>query len=165
MKKLTVAIIIITLAFALPNALQAQTTYQSAVGARLGYPLSLSLKHFVNDNSAVEAYVGTRIWSTYRWFSISGAYQYHQPIEIEGLPGLQWYAGGGASVYFWNFDFDTSASSTTLGLQGYVGLDYRFEDIPLNLTLDWIPTIFFSGYISGFGGGYGNLGVRYIFAE
>lgn len=137
-------------------------TYKSAVGARLGYPWSASFKTFISESSALEAYVGYRGWAFYNWFSINGAYLIHKPFpEVEGL---QWYFGGGAGVYFWNYDtgFADTNDNTSFSVQGYLGLDYKIEDIPLNLTLDWVPTIFLSGYGRGFGGGYGNLGVRYV---
>lgn len=135
-------------------------TYNTAVGLRLGSPSSASIKHFINENSALEGYVGFRGFSNYFWTTVSSAYLYHQPIG--GVDGLQWYAGGGASVYFWSFDFNTTANSTTFGVQGYLGLDYKFENAPINLTIDWIPSLFFNGFVSGFGGGYGSLGARYV---
>jgi len=152
------------LLFAVVTTTSAQE-YESALGARLGYPLSASYKTFLGgSNNAFEAYAGFRNFGAgYSWFTISGAYQIHKPIE--DVEGLQWYFGGGASVYFWSFDFTTDSSTTTFGLQGYLGLDYKFEDYPINLSLDWIPTIFLSGFDSGFGGGYGSLGVRYVLGE
>ncbi|MEL6862895.1 MAG: hypothetical protein AAFP19_00690 [Bacteroidota bacterium] len=136
--------------------------YERAVGARLGYPLSASYKHFLNDSNALEFYLGTRGFTLYRWFSVSGAYLVHKPIE--DINGLRYYFGGGATVYFWNFDNDFIGdnSNTSIGLQGYIGLDYAFEDVPINLTVDWIPTIFINSVLSSFGGGYGTIGVRYI---
>lgn len=144
--------------------------YRTAVGARLGYPLSLSIKHFLNDNGhAVEAYVGTRGWGYGRWVNVSAGYQIHKPLDIEGLEGLHWYYGGGATVFFWNYDnafaFDDDYSSTAIGIQGYLGLDYAFDDAPVNISVDWIPTFSFNGYLSGFGGGYGSVGVRYILGQ
>lgn len=110
---------------------------------------------------------GGAIWDKDSWFSVSGVYQFHKPIDE--VDGLQYYFGVGASVYFWNFDFNFSNqySSTTLGVQGYLGLDYAFEDMPINVTLDWIPTIFVNsgGFTSGFAAGYGTLGVRYILSR
>jgi hypothetical protein len=45
---------------------------------------------------------------------------------------------------------------------GVIGLDYKFSEIPLNLSVDWMPTYFLGGYIGGFGGGYGSLSARYV---
>lgn len=137
--------------------------YKTAIGARLGYPLSASIKHFVSESNALEAYVGTRGFGTYRYTSVSGAYLRHG--SIQGVDGLQYYAGAGASVFFWKFDFINNYSPTTIGLQGYVGLDYKFSNLPLSITADWVPTYFFNGYISGFGSGYGALGIRYVLVK
>ncbi|MEO1518037.1 MAG: hypothetical protein AAFV95_23645 [Bacteroidota bacterium] len=161
MKKL-ICVLPILLMLLCTADVQAQN-YQTAIGARLGYPLSASIKHFINESHALEGYIGTRGWSTYRWTNISGAYQIHKPIE--GVDGLQWYFGAGASVYFWNFRDDFVGgefSNLNLGLQGYLGLDYTFSDVPISITADWIPSIFLGGFLGGFGGGYGTLGVRYI---
>lgn len=159
MKNLIIPAFVVTLLLAFVMPAQAQV-YKSAIGARLGYPLAASYKTFINESSAIEAYVGFRGYSGYGWFAVSGAYQKHAPIN--GVDGLQWYWGAGLSAYFWNFDFDTTASSTTFGLQGYLGLDYKFANAPISITADWIPTFFFSGYVNGFGGGFGSLGVRYV---
>ena len=136
--------------------------YRTAIGARLGYPLSASIKAFISNESAVEGYVGFRNWPNYRWVSINGAYQVHFPIAE--VPNLQWYLGAGGGLYFWNYKVLGSDRNSQLGIgvQGYLGLDYTFEDAPLNLTIDWIPTVFLSGYRTGFGATYGNVGVRYV---
>ena len=141
--------------------------YSSAVGARLGYPLSASYKTFMGDsNNALELIAGFRSFSFYNWFTVGGAYQFHN--EIESVDGLQWYYGFGASAYFWSFDtgfFGDTSVGTSVGIQGYIGLDYKFADIPLSLTADWVPTFFVNGFGSGFGGGYGALGVRYVISD
>jgi len=139
--------------------------YQSAVGLRLGFPVSASYKTFVNDNAAVEVYAGFRGYGSYSWVNIAGAYQVHNPIN--DVDGLQWYYGGGVGVFFWNYDFDTNFSSTSFGLQGYLGLDYKFENTPISITADWVPTIFLGGdlNVGTFGAGFGSLGVRYVIAE
>lgn len=144
------------------KGLKAQgATYNTAAGLRLGYPLSASIKKFVGEDLAAEAYVGFRGFSGYSWVNIAAALQKHAPIE--DIDGLQWYYGAGLSVLFYSYDFGFDGGSNTgIGLQGYLGLDYTFEDVPLSITLDWIPTFFISGFTSGFGAGYGSLGVRYI---
>lgn len=154
-------------AFFMIGTLSAQEYYKSAVGARLGSPISASYKTFISEKGAIEGYVGLRSYGFGSWFNVSGAYQVHNPIS--DVDGLQWYYGGGVSVFFWNYDnvfADSGFSSTSFGLQGYLGLDYAFDDIPLNLSLDWIPTFFIGDLnINSFGAGYGSLGVRYILSE
>ncbi|MFN7119665.1 MAG: hypothetical protein ACK4TA_22915 [Saprospiraceae bacterium] len=136
--------------------------YTSAIGLRLGYPLSVSYKHFLNENGAIEAFGGFRSYAGYGWFNVGGLYQHHKPIA--DVEGLSWYFGGGASVYFWNYDNDFigADASTSFGILGNLGLDYKFADAPINVTLDWVPAFFVNGYGSGFGGGYGALGLRYV---
>lgn len=167
-------------AFLILGATQMQAQdYQSAIGLRLGSPASVSLKTFLGgSNNAIEAFVGFRTNSVgsafsgtkYRWtwIALGAAYQVHNPLEIEGIEGLSWYYGAGGSVYFWTFNDDAffaDEASVSLGIQGYLGLDYKIKNAPINLSLDWVPTFFINGYVSGFGAGYGALSVRYVFAE
>ena len=143
--------------------------YRTAVGARLGYPLSLSLKHFLNDSGhAVEASVGTRGWGDGRYINISAGYQVHNLLDIDGVEGLYWYYGAGGSLFLWNFNdssVDNNNSAASVGVQGYLGLDYAFEDVPVNISVDWVPTFFINGYRNGFRPGYGNVGIRYILGQ
>ena len=163
MKKLTLLSTVLMLLMSTYNEVSAQN-YDRAIGLRLGYPLSVSFKNFIDESSAIEVYAGTRGFSTYRWYNIGGAYQWHN--DIGDVDNLQYYFGAGASVLFWNFDVSNSFSTTTIGLQGYAGLDYRFEDAPVNLSVDWIPTIYLGdGFTTGFGGGFGALAVRYIIGD
>ncbi len=45
---------------------------------------------------------------------------------------------------------------------GVIGLDYKFKDAPINVSLDWQPSFNFVGY-NYFEGGWGGLGIRYTF--
>jgi hypothetical protein len=143
-------------------AAQAQSTYKSAIGLRFGYPLSVSYKHFISEPGAIEIFAGFRNYSFYNWFNVGGIYEHHKAIP--NVEGLQWYFGGGASVYFWSFDngfFNDGASNTSIGVMGALGLDYKFANAPFQLSVDWLPTFFVNGYGNGFGGGYGALAARY----
>ncbi len=136
--------------------------YKSAVGLRLGYPLSVSYKTFISDRGAFEGVAGFRSYVGYSWFNVGAYYQHHN--EISSVDGLRWYYGAGANVYFWSYDsgFLNAGSTTSIGISGVLGLDYKFNDLPLNLSVDWIPTFFVNGFGSGFGGGYGALAARYV---
>ncbi|MCZ2101597.1 MAG: hypothetical protein LC107_08685 [Chitinophagales bacterium] len=137
--------------------------YKSAIGLRLGSPLSVSYKTFLSDKGAFEGVVGFRSYTYYSWVNIGAYYQVHN--DIPNVSGLRWYYGGGANIYFWSWDsaFLDSGSNTSFGISGVLGLDYKFADIPLNVSADWIPTFFLNGYGNGFGAGYGALAARYTF--
>ncbi|MBK8625236.1 MAG: hypothetical protein IPN86_06655 [Saprospiraceae bacterium] len=135
--------------------------YKSAVGLRLGSPLSVSYKTFISEKGAFEGVAGFRSYSGYSWFNVGAYYQHHN--EIASVDGLKWYYGAGANVYFWSWEsnFIDPGSTTSIGISGVLGLDYKFSDYPVNLSADWIPTFFINGYGNGFSGGYGALAVRY----
>jgi hypothetical protein len=141
-------------------------SYNSAVGLRFGYPTSVSYKKFLNDSKAIEAYAGLRSWSGYSYVSLNAALQFHKPIE--SVQNLSWYWGAGAGAYIWSFDSGFPGAddgSFGLALQGYLGLDYKISSAPVNLSLDWVPSFFLTGYGNGFGGGYGGLSARYVLGD
>lgn len=136
--------------------------FDSAIGLRFGYPLSVTYKTFISESNALEGYAGFRSFgNSVSFLSLNAAYQIHK--DIEDVDGLQWYYGAGGNIAFWSGDF--LESNTSFGVSGYAGLSYTFVDIPLNLSVDWIPTFFINGnvgFADGFGGGYGSLAARYI---
>lgn len=133
--------------------------YKTAVGARIGYPLTISGKYFINESIALEGNLGLRAFSEYSWIALSAACLKHKPLDV--MDGLNWYYGAGLSVYFWRFEQISTFASSSFGLQGYVGLDYTFKKSPINVTIDWTPTFFINGYTSGLGTRFGGLGIRY----
>ena len=140
------------------SGVQAQN-YKTAVGARIGYPLTVSGKYFIDESIAIEGNIGLRAFSEYRWIALSAAGLKHKPLDV--LESLNWYYGAGVSIYFWRFENLTTFASSSFGLQGYVGLDYTFKKSPVNVTIDWTPTFFINGYTSGLGTRFGGLGIRY----
>jgi hypothetical protein len=64
---------------------------------------------------------------------------------------------------FYKNEFQKSYSSKMdLGIDGVLGLDYKFGGIPVNLSLDWQPSVSFTGN-SGAHAAYGGVAVRYTF--
>jgi len=89
---------------------------------------SVSIKYFLNEKSAIDGLIsfgGSR-------FGIGGLYEVHTPLNATA--GLKWYYGAGGYVGFQDGD-------TYLGPTGVIGLDYKFPNIPLNLSLDWKPEL------------------------
>ena len=165
MKKVAFVFVLFFFLSLLNNA-QAQD-YKSAIGGKLGYGLIGSYKYFLNEKSALDIFGGIT-WNG--GFAVGAFYQYHMPIP--GVDRLKWFVGGGGS--FFSYHYGTIyglglGRYTELGISGNLGLDYSFNDFPLNLSLDWAPTAvvissFDSNYnkVKRFRSGYGALTVRYI---
>lgn len=153
----------LVLAITLQGMVQAQmntgSSYQTAIGVKF-YPGAITLKHFTSKSIALE---GLGYFFNYG-FRLTGLYEIHG--EIPGAAGLRWYAGPGAHIGAWNDKwkdvFPGRADGIAIGIDGVLGLDYKVNDIPLNLSLDWQPSFNIVGY-NYFEGGWGGLAIRYTF--
>lgn len=130
-------------------------SYTTALGVKF-YPGAISLKHFTNDKVALEG-LGY-FWD--RGFRVTGLYEIHN--NINGAPGLKWYVGPGAHVGFYNTKWGGGSS---IGIDGVLGLDYKINEIPINLSIDWQPSFEFGGRDdnNGFAGNWGGFAIRYTF--
>jgi hypothetical protein len=113
------------------NRLSAQD-YKVAVGIRFSNAAptlnnSLSVKYFIDQSNAVEGLLsfGSRV-------GIGGLYEKHQLIGA--TPAFTWFYGGGAYLGF-------ESGRTWFGPTGVVGIDYKFSDAPVDLSLDWKPEL------------------------
>ena len=156
MKKL---IIIAVLLFAILTLSNAQD-YNTGIGIRGGLYNGLTIKHFLSQKSAAEFLLDTKD----RGFAITGLYEIH--ANAFDTPRLNWYYGIGGHVGFWNGDnvswASDSDSYTVIGVDGILGIEYNFEEIPINISLDWKPAFNLIGY-SGFWADGGGFSIRYIF--
>jgi hypothetical protein len=123
------------------------TGYSSAIGAKF-YPAAFTYKHGLGGNVKAEGLI--YFWSGARFTGLVEWYHY-----IQGLPGLTWYIGPGAHIQF------TNKNTYYFGLDGVIGLDWKINNVPLNLSLDWQPSYDF-GSNGEFKGGFGGLGLRYV---
>jgi hypothetical protein len=117
----------------LSQSLSAQentSTYKTAIGIRLGPSVpaiksGITVKHFMNDN-AIEGIV-----SFGNGIAICGLYEIHKPLATDNL---KWFTGFGAYAGF-------TSNTSNIGAAGIVGLDYKFDALPLNISLDWKPEL------------------------
>lgn len=115
--------------------------YKTAVGVRLSNSApyinnSISLKHFLTENTAVEA-----LFSFGDPLGLGALVEIHKPL---GEQGIRWFYGGGGYLAFQKTYNTVKAKDETdmfFGAQGVLGLDYKFANIPLNLALDWKPEL------------------------
>jgi hypothetical protein len=144
-----------TTVFILSNA----QDYKTGLGLRLGTGTGFTVKHFINTRSAIEGLLLTR-WHS---FDITGLYEIHdQAFDVDNL---RWFYGFGAHIGFYNGDYAEwgvpGSTYTVLGVDGVIGLEYSFDDAPINLGLDIKPALNFIGY-TGFWADFA-FSVRYIF--
>ena len=143
------SIVLLTLSvFVLAGNVRAQSgdedmpsqTYRSAVGVRFSpndaiINNSITFKHFLTDQSALE------VLFTFGDPAFGALYEIHKPLTSSGL---QWFYGAGGYVGFikeFNPARNKNETNTNIGGMGVVGLDYKFTNIPLNLSLDWKPEL------------------------
>jgi hypothetical protein len=103
--------------------------YKTALGVRLSSSdatlnSGISFKHFFGS-TALEALV-----TFGDPFAIGALLEKHRPT---GPEGLTWFYGGGAYVGF--------GGKSNFGGQGVIGLDYKFQEVPINVSLDWKPEL------------------------
>jgi hypothetical protein len=129
------------------------SSYETALGVKVWDGGGISLKHFFSRNNAGE-FIG------YFWnhgARITALYEIHGPIS--GAAGLKWYIGPGVHIGFYNTKY---GDGTFAGIDGVLGLDYKFNGAPINISLDWQPSFEF-GEGRGFYGNWGGLGIRFTF--
>jgi len=134
--------------------------YNTGIGFRGGFANGITVKHFLNERSAFEGIIASR----WRGLEITGLYEIHNTAF--DVDRLNWYFGFGGHLGFWNGDYagwgDEGSNYTVIGVDGILGIEYNFEELPINLSLDWKPAFNIVGY-SGFWGDGGAFSIRYIF--
>ena len=115
--------------------------YKTGLGVRLSSSQamvnnSVTLKHFFNERTAVEA-----LLSFGDPLAIGAMVEIHKPF---GESGIRWFYGGGGYIGFvksYNPNTEKNETDANFGAMGVIGLDYKFANLPLNLSLDWKPEL------------------------
>jgi hypothetical protein len=162
MKRSTLIIpITLILIFLSTKIIVAQSDYRTAIGLRLNGGAGLTVRHFLKNDCSLEGILYTR-WGG---VNITGLYQISYPVFNE--PGFNFYFGGGGHIGFWDRsatpwwnDDRYNDTRMVIGIDGQLGIEYTFQNIPLNLSLDWKPAINLVG-ITNFWGSDVGLSVRY----
>jgi len=158
------AIMLVGLAF----SAQAQKGDRNALGLRLGdndgFGAEVSYQRNLSSNHRLELDLGWRNSNDYDAFKLAALYQW--VWNIEG--GFNWYAGVGGGLGSWSYDHYAGPNhyeddGTFVFVAGDLGIEYNF-DIPLQLSLDFRPELYFNDDYRGdnFGPDIA-LGVRYKF--
>jgi len=162
MKKLLLTLALIVCAFIYVDA------QPRAIGANIGYGLSVSYQHdlgaanFLDVNVDLPFFAGIGATVTYDWVD-----PFNAPVPWNEKGSWNWYLGVGAAGGCYGL-FTNAYNSAYVGVAGHVGIAYDFW-FPLQLSVDYRPNIgvWFHENGVGFNGGglYSGitLGVRYRF--
>ena len=156
-----------------------------AAGARVGTPMGLSAKAFLTDAIAFEFNATVRQPSEYRETNINGGLFFY--MTDHGFSGPAWrqislYGGLGLGRSYYKYDADFLANleeqsgiggegqeitrkayyaPMSLNYKAYIGAQYLPQNLPLEFTLDFGPSIT-TGKVVHSLGGHVSLGARYI---
>ncbi len=143
---------------------QAQEISPNALGLRLGdndgFGGEISYQRALSYNNRLEVDLGWRNSNNVDAFKITGLYQWVWSIDS----GFNWYAGVGGGLGNWD-NKNVDSNGTFLFAAGDIGIEYGFEEVPLLLSLDFRPELYFNS------GDYRNdnfgpdiaLGIRFQF--
>ncbi len=153
--------------------------YRTGIGLRAGSPSGVTLKHFFKGPVAVEGIVGTNL--NRRGLNVTVLLEKHGTAFQ--TRGLQWYYGLGGHLssytgrtyydwyyvkykgkrgYYYVAEDYPGTRFWGLGIDGVLGLEYLFSDLPFTLGVDAKP---FAELTRGdaFFGVEGALSLRYAF--
>lgn len=170
MKKL---ILIVITVIGSSTALFAQegSDYKRGIGLRAGggyYDIvAASFKTFVTKPGALELNLGFRPYGVgqYSWFNLSASASYQHHFPIGSIEGFKWFVGGGAVAYN-TFSKYNDYEGFGLGIFATGGVDYKFANIPLNVSADIRPTVGIIkpyDYYNSFYFGNAGVSARYTF--
>ena len=114
----------------------------------------------MQPNKALDFILSIKNKDDFNHSLLTGLYEVHNPIN--GAPGLRWYYGGGATLGSLDYKNDKRDNELYLSIDGVLGLDYKVEGAPLNLSLDYKPALVLNPYTDLEAGGFG-LSVRITF--
>jgi hypothetical protein len=159
MKKCTSFLLLFLCAALSMSAQGPGATYRTAIGVKL-FSTGITLKHFPGKRTALEG-IG---FMDSEGFRLTGLFEWYTPIAA--IDGLSWYIGPGMHTTFrsdsWNEGHPGATSKVAIGIDGISGFDYKIGKLPLNLSLDWQPSLNLTGE-GLFEARRGGLGVRYTF--
>lgn len=162
MKKIMLIIALVVAMSVSTKSVKAQD-YNASLGLSLGAPLGLDYKQFFTPRSAISATFGYTF--NVNSLTIGAVYQYHIPL----VENLNLYVGAGLNfggIYMGNKytimvnHYKVKASEFLFGLTPNIGMEYKFDNAPIVLGLDYRPSVNFTTHTQW---NQASLKVRYTF--
>ena len=122
---------------------QSQDISKNALGLRLGsndgFGGEISYQRGLSKNNRLELDLGWRNSKDINAYKLVGLYQWVWDID----KGFNWYAGIGGGIGSWSYDKGGASDSGTILLAaGDIGIEYNFQEAPIQLSLDLRPEFY-----------------------
>ena len=102
--------------------------YKASVGLRFSTYVSISGKYFFDKPNALEI----QLSGLNNGIGLCGLYERH--LALKEVKNMFFFFGGGAHAAFFKGGY-------AIGGDGVAGFDYNFETVPINLSIDWKPSL------------------------
>jgi hypothetical protein len=133
--------------------------YKNALGIKPNAVNAISYKHFFTEKKVLEGL----FYLTDADIRLTGLYEKYHRL---GLKGLKFYYGAGAHIGFWSefwkAMYPNRPGGAAIGPDGIIGLDFKITGAPINISIDWQPSLNITGY-KKFEVIRGGVGLRYTF--
>ena len=137
---------------------------QNAVGLRFGggngFGTEVTYQRALGEGNRLEANLGWNTDDDFSGFKLTGVYQWVWHLDGD----FNWYAGAGGGLG--NYEYESpnipDENETFIFIAGQVGIEYNFQEIPLQLSLDTRPELGLGDLSDDLNFGIA-LGVRYRF--
>ncbi len=130
----------------------AQQFSEHSLGLRLGdgngFGSEISYQYGLSEQNRLEIDLGWNDGDDFDGFKLTGVYQW--VWNLEG--NFNWYVGAGAGFGSYEYEVNIPNSpafnedETFLLAAGQIGIEYNFNEIPLQLSIDTRPELGFGDY-------------------
>ncbi len=130
--------------------------YLNSAGIRMGGSYGLTYKKFFDEVQAFEILLGSRKGG----MQLTGTFQFNKPLNLSKNETFFLYYGGGAHLAFQEHQTKVLDSLNpfvgefhyenqtyfAMGVDGIIGIEYRFLTAPITIGLDMKPYFTFIGF-------------------
>jgi hypothetical protein len=119
---------------------------QQLIGIRGGWFSGVTYQHYIESDKALEGIFQVQP----NWINITGLYEVHK--DLSDVQGMKWYYGAGAHIGSFSYRRDHpvfgdryTTGGLIIGADAIIGLEYFFEEIPFQISVDYKPMINLTG--------------------
>ncbi len=122
-----------------------QNFSENAIGLRFGggdgFGSEVTYQKALGEENRLEVNLGWNTDDDFSGFKLTGLYQW--VWHLDG--NFNWYAGAGGGLGNYEYELPNlpDENETFIFIAGQVGLEYNFDEIPLQLSLDTRPELSF----------------------